>query len=58
LAATTALRSNSNIKIIFEVILALGNYMNADSFRGGAYGFTIETLSKVRFKLKNERKKV
>ncbi|RKP20512.1 FH2-domain-containing protein, partial [Rozella allomycis CSF55] len=32
---------------ILEIILTLGNYMNGDSFRGGAYGFSIDTLNKL-----------
>ena len=29
-------------------MLAVGNYLNAGSFRGGAYGFQLEILPKVR----------
>ena len=30
-----------------QLVLALGNYMNAGTFRGGAYGFHIDVLTKV-----------
>jgi hypothetical protein len=30
-----------------ELILSIGNYMNGDSFRGSAFGFSIDTLTKL-----------
>ena len=30
-----------------ELILSVGNYMNGDSFRGNAFGFSIDTLTKL-----------
>ncbi|RKO84836.1 hypothetical protein BDK51DRAFT_33340, partial [Blyttiomyces helicus] len=44
--ASDAIRNSKKIIKLMEVILAIGNYMNAENFRGGAFGFTIETLSK------------
>ena len=41
------MREDKNLKRLFEVILALGNYMNGGSFRGGAFGFTLPSLSKL-----------
>eukprot|EP01099_Mayorella_cantabrigiensis_P004856 TRINITY_DN3736_c0_g3_i2.p1 TRINITY_DN3736_c0_g3~~TRINITY_DN3736_c0_g3_i2.p1 ORF type:complete len:550 (-),score=209.86 TRINITY_DN3736_c0_g3_i2:178-1674(-) len=34
-------------KKLLEIILAIGNYMNGGGARGGAYGFTIESLLKL-----------
>ncbi|KAJ3079256.1 Dishevelled associated activator of morphogenesis 2 [Quaeritorhiza haematococci] len=47
LAASNMLKDNKKLTKVFEIILAVGNFMNSDSFRGGAYGFTIETLTKL-----------
>jgi hypothetical protein len=30
-----------------KVVLALGNYLNGGTFRGGAFGFKLESLSRV-----------
>lgn len=40
----------TNPILIFQIILIYGNYMNS-SRRGLAYGFKLESLSKVRFEL-------
>ena len=41
------MKEDKNLKRLFEVILALGNYMNGGSFRGGAFGFTLGSLTKL-----------
>ncbi|KAJ3049045.1 Diaphanous [Rhizophlyctis rosea] len=45
--AATQLKSSKKLAQHLEIILAVGNYMNADSFRGGAWGFSIDTLVKL-----------
>ena len=40
------MKEDKKLKRLFEIILALGNYMNGGSFRGGAYGFTLNSLVK------------
>ena len=46
--ASTEVKEAKKLRTIFELILTIGNYVNGDSFRGGAYGFDIHTLAKVR----------
>lgn len=41
------LKDNKKIAKLLEVVLAIGNYLNGDSFRGQAYGFSIDLLSKL-----------
>ena len=38
--------------ILQQVVLAIGNALNGSSFRGGARGFQLEALSKVKFLLR------
>jgi hypothetical protein len=45
--ASKRVRNSKKLKGVFEVILAVGNYMNATNSRGGAYGFGLDTLKKV-----------
>jgi hypothetical protein len=40
------MKEDKKLQRLFEIILALGNYMNGGSFRGGAYGFTLNSLTK------------
>lgn len=40
------MKEDKNLQRLFEVMLALGNYMNGGSFRGGAFGFTLLSLVK------------
>ena len=37
----------SRFKQVLETILALGNYLNGSTSRGGAYGFKLEGLLKL-----------
>jgi diaphanous 1 len=39
--------TNAKFKHVLEVLLALGNYLNAGTVRGGAYGFKLEVLKKI-----------
>ena len=41
------MKEDKDLKRLFEIILALGNYMNGGSFRGGAFGFTLASLPKL-----------
>ena len=41
------MKEDKQLKRLFEIILALGNYMNGGSFRGGAFGFTLNSLPKL-----------
>ncbi|KAI9142770.1 formin homology 2 domain-containing protein [Paraphysoderma sedebokerense] len=47
LSASKELQTSKKLKRMLEVILAIGNYMNGDSFRGGAYGFNIDFIAKL-----------
>ena len=40
------MKEDKNLKRLLEVMLALGNYMNGGSFRGGAFGYTVASLVK------------
>ena len=41
------------VQLRSQLVLAVGNYLNAGSFRGGAYGFQLEILPKVRHQALN-----
>ncbi len=40
------MKEDKNLKRLLEIMLALGNYMNGGSFRGGAFGYTLASLVK------------
>ena len=40
------LKEDKNLQRLLEIMLALGNYMNGGSFRGGAFGYTLASLPK------------
>ena len=46
-ATFSAFQTSSRFKGLLEVVLALGNYLNGTSSRGGAYGFSLSGLTKV-----------
>ena len=46
--AINELHECDGIKKIFEVVLAIGNYMNGGTSRGQAYGFKIESINKLK----------
>jgi len=35
------LRNSTQLRTVLQVILAFGNYMNAETAKGGAYGFKL-----------------
>jgi len=39
---------STKLKEVLSIVLAVGNYVNAGTPRGGAYGFKLEALTKVR----------
>ncbi len=46
-AACDEIFTNAKFKHVLEVLLAMGNYLNAGTVRGGAYGFKLEVLKKI-----------
>ena len=47
---------SQNLKKLFEIMLAIGNYMNGITNRGGAFGFKIDSLTKfVELKSKDNK---
>jgi hypothetical protein len=46
--AIQAVRTSSRFKKVLQAILVIGNFVNAKSFRGNAYGFYLESVSKLR----------
>ena len=40
------LKEDKNLAKLFEILLAFGNYMNGGGFKGGAYGFSIDSIGK------------
>lgn len=47
LGACDALHDSEAFKELLSIILMLGNYMNASSLQGGAFGFRIASINKV-----------
>merc|ERR1712130_392553 len=47
LDAVKEIRETTKLPRMLELILAVGNFLNGGTFRGGAYGFKLETLSKI-----------
>ncbi|ORX81591.1 FH2-domain-containing protein [Anaeromyces robustus] len=46
--ACKELKQSPKLSKLLEIILSIGNYMNGDSFRGGAFGFNIDLLTKLQ----------
>ena len=46
-AALKSLKESDSFAELLKIILAVGNYMNGGSFRGGAAGFKIDALGKL-----------
>lgn len=46
-AAVDQLNDSDKFRRVLETILAIGNYMNGGTPRGGAYGFKVDTLTKL-----------
>jgi len=47
LDAVKEIRETSKLPRMLELILAVGNFLNGGTFRGGAYGFKLETLVRI-----------
>ena len=45
--ALDQVRSNKNLIEFLKIVLAVGNYMNGGTIRGGAFGFKMGSLTKV-----------
>ncbi|KAK9720522.1 hypothetical protein K7432_004102 [Basidiobolus ranarum] len=45
--ASMAVKSSQSLPKLLELILVMGNYMNGTGFRGGAYGFKINSINKL-----------
>ena len=43
----TEVKECTSLHKFFEVLLALGNYLNGTTARGGAYGFNLGSLAKM-----------
>jgi hypothetical protein len=46
--AINEIKNSKKFVRFLEVVLKIGNMINAGSARGGAYGFKLDTLGKVR----------
>ncbi|ETV93743.1 hypothetical protein H310_12319 [Aphanomyces invadans] len=46
-AATDQIADSTKFRAILETVLAIGNYMNGGTARGGAYGFKLDALAKL-----------
>jgi len=43
-----ALRKSAGLQRVLEITLALGNYLNGNTSKGGAFGFKLETINKLK----------
>jgi hypothetical protein len=48
ITATEEIHNSKTFKKILELVLAIGNYLNGGTAQGGAYGFKLDVLSKIR----------
>ncbi|KAJ3261093.1 hypothetical protein HDU77_001076 [Chytriomyces hyalinus] len=46
--ATKALLSSERFKKVLETVLIVGNFVNGNTYRGGAYGFEMDSLLKLK----------
>ncbi|KAF8312680.1 actin-binding FH2, partial [Clavulina sp. PMI_390] len=46
--AAMELRESAKLKKLLQLVLAVGNALNASSFRGGAHGFRLDALLKLK----------
>ena len=42
-----SLKKNDRLHHIWEVSLAVGNYLNGTSFKGGAWGFKLDSIERL-----------
>jgi hypothetical protein len=54
--ACKELKHSPKLSKLLELILSIGNYMNGDSYRGGAFGFNIDLLTKLQDIKSNDNK--
>jgi hypothetical protein len=47
-SAASELRESQRFKTVLQTVLAIGNSLNASTFRGSAAGFSLDSLLKVR----------
>eukprot|EP00339_Tiarina_fusa_P000898 CAMPEP_0117015036 /NCGR_PEP_ID=MMETSP0472-20121206/12086_1 /TAXON_ID=693140 ORGANISM="Tiarina fusus, Strain LIS" /NCGR_SAMPLE_ID=MMETSP0472 /ASSEMBLY_ACC=CAM_ASM_000603 /LENGTH=981 /DNA_ID=CAMNT_0004718743 /DNA_START=178 /DNA_END=3124 /DNA_ORIENTATION=+ len=47
LDAVKEIKQTTKLPRMLELVLAIGNFLNGGTFRGGAYGFKLETLVKI-----------
>ena len=47
LAAFNAVNNSSSLRATLEHVLAIGNFLNGGTNRGGAYGFKLDSLTKL-----------
>ena len=45
--ATSQVKESAKLRKLLEVVLAIGNYLNGGTARGGSYGFKLDALSKL-----------
>merc|ERR1712141_940883 len=45
--AHDAIKGSSSLKLMFTLILSIGNYMNSATSKGGAKGFKLSSLSQL-----------
>ncbi len=46
--ASEEVQTSKKFKGVMEIVLALGNYINGGTYRGGAYGFKLDILTKLQ----------
>ena len=47
IATCAQVRASASLRACLQLVLALGNYLNGTSYRGGAYGFKLADLAKL-----------
>lgn len=55
--ACTEIEKSKSLKVLLEVVLAIGNYLNGGTPRGGAWGFKLDALEKLEAMKENEGKR-
>eukprot|EP01083_Nonionella_stella_P069258 184526_1 len=45
--AFKGIRNSNNLRAVFELILGIGNYVNGNTRKGGAYGFKLSSLRQI-----------
>jgi len=55
--ACTEIEKSKSLKTLLEIVLAIGNYLNGSTPRGGAWGFKLDALEKLEAMKENDGKK-